>query len=63
MQVHQQDQNANELWTYFQNVINWVNLTFPNYRKEMKGVAWGRCITALGMIISILRSLRRAYRH
>lgn len=41
MAAHQHDQNANELWTYFQNVINWVNLTFPNYRKEMKGVAWG----------------------
>lgn len=41
MATHQHDQNANELWTYFQNVINWVNLTFPNYRKEMKGVAWG----------------------
>jgi hypothetical protein len=41
MRLHQYDQNANELWTYFQAVINWVNLTFPNYRKEMKGVAWG----------------------
>lgn len=41
MRLHQHDQNANELWTYFQAVINWVNLTFPNYRKEMKGVAWG----------------------
>ena len=41
MAQHQYDQNANELWTYFQNVINWVNLTFTTYRKEMKGVAWG----------------------
>lgn len=41
MAAHQHDQNANELWTYFQNVVNWVSLTFPNYRKEMKGVAWG----------------------
>lgn len=41
MAAHQHDQNANELWTYFQNVINWVNLTFPSYRKQMKGVAWG----------------------
>lgn len=41
MRLHQHHQNANELWTYFQAVINWVNLTFPNYRKEMKGVAWG----------------------
>jgi Protein of unknown function DUF262/HNH endonuclease len=41
MATHQHNQNANELWTYFQNVINWVELTFPKYRKEMKGVAWG----------------------
>ncbi len=41
MAEHQSEQNANELWTYFQNVINWVNLTFLVYRKEMKGVPWG----------------------
>lgn len=48
MAAHQHDQNANELWTYFQNVINWVNLTFPNYRKEMKGVAWGPLYNRFG---------------
>ena len=38
----QQDKpNANELWLYFQAVINWTKTTFPTYRKEMKGVAWG----------------------
>lgn len=42
MSVNQHNQNANELWTYFQNVINWVQLTFPKYRREMKGVNWGR---------------------
>ena len=41
MAIHQNDQNANELWTYFQNVINWINLTFPKYRKEMKGIERG----------------------
>jgi hypothetical protein len=41
MSIHQQDPNANELWTYFQNVINWVTLTFTKYRKEMKGIDWG----------------------
>jgi hypothetical protein len=35
------DPNANELFTYFQNVINWVQLTFTKYRKEMKGLDWG----------------------
>lgn len=34
-------QNANELWLYFQRVISWIKATFPNYRKEMKGVDWG----------------------
>lgn len=41
MAKHQQDPNANELWLYFQNVINWVKVIFPNYRKEMKGIEWG----------------------
>lgn len=42
MSRHQHDQNANELWLYFQSVINWVRLTFVKYRKEMKGVNWGK---------------------
>ncbi len=41
MANHQHDPNANEIWTHFQAVINWVKLTFPLYRKEMKGIAWG----------------------
>lgn len=41
MSDHQHDQNANELWTYFQNVIWWVQQTFTTYRKEMKGIEWG----------------------
>lgn len=41
MSVHQHDPNANKLWTYFQAVIRWVELTFTTYRKEMKGVEWG----------------------
>jgi hypothetical protein len=41
MSKNQHKPNANELWTYFQNVINWVNLTFINYRKEMKGIDFG----------------------
>lgn len=40
MAQHQHDPNANELWTYFKNVIDWVNLTFIKYRKEMKGINW-----------------------
>ncbi len=41
MSKNQNNSNANELWLYFQNVINWVNAIFPNYRKEMKGLEWG----------------------
>ena len=41
MSIHQHDPNANELWTYFRNVIEWVQLTFVTYRKEMKGINWG----------------------
>lgn len=41
MAQHQHDKDANALWSYFQNVINWVKVTFPDYRKEMKGIEWG----------------------
>lgn len=41
MSENQHEPNANELWLYFQAVINWVKATFPNYRKEMKGLPWG----------------------
>lgn len=41
MSIHQHDPNANELWTYYRNVIEWVKLTFPNYRREMRGNPWG----------------------
>ena len=41
MSRNQHEPNANELWLYFQSVINWVKATFPKYRKEMKGIQWG----------------------
>lgn len=41
MAQHQHDTNCNEIWLYFQSVINWVKATFPKYRKEMKGLEWG----------------------
>lgn len=41
MSIHQHDPNANELWLYYKNVIDWVKLNFVVYRKEMKGVNWG----------------------
>ena len=42
MAKHQHDANAVQLWNHFSNVINWVKAVFPKYRKEMKGVDWGR---------------------
>lgn len=41
MAQHQHNSDALELWSYFQNVIDWVNAKFPKYRKEMKGIEWG----------------------
>ena len=42
MAKHQHNKNADELWQYFQDVISWVHKIFTKYRKEMKGVEWGR---------------------
>lgn len=50
MATHQHDTNCNELWLYFQTVINWVKATFPVYRsKEMKGLEWGIFFNKYGM--------------
>lgn len=41
MAQNQHEPNAQELWDYFTKVIRWVENKFPNYRNEMKGLAWG----------------------
>ncbi|MDO4696746.1 MAG: DUF262 domain-containing protein [Neisseria sp.] len=41
MALHQHDEHATPLWTYFQSVINWTKNIFPKYRREMKGLDWG----------------------
>jgi len=41
MSKNQHEPNANDLWLYFQSVINWIKTIFPSYRKEMKGLRWG----------------------
>lgn len=41
MAKHQHDTNCNEIWLYFQSVVNWIKATFPTYRNEMKGLEWG----------------------
>lgn len=41
MSTNQHKPNAEELWLYFQSVIDWIRATFSAYRQEMKGVPWG----------------------
>lgn len=42
MSRHQHDSDAQELWQYYQEVIAWVERIFPEYRKIMKGLDWGK---------------------
>ncbi len=42
MSNHQHDEIAEPLWKHFQNVITWTKQNFTNYRKEMKGIGWGK---------------------
>lgn len=44
MATHQHDPNANNLWTYFQNVINWTTTNFDlrKFRRIMKGLDWAQ---------------------
>lgn len=41
MAIHRFYDDADELWNYFKKVVAWVRATFPKYRREMKGLAWG----------------------
>ena len=42
MSTHQHDPNANNLWTYFQTVLNWAitNFDLKKFKKIMKGLDW-----------------------
>lgn len=47
MAAHYKDENSDELYIYFFEVITWIGNTFGfdnggNYRKEMKGLDWGK---------------------
>ena len=44
MAAHQHDPNSNNLWTYFQNVINWATTNFnpTKFRNIMKGLDWAK---------------------
>ena len=41
MAKNQNKPTAIDLWNYFQAVISWVEATFPNKRRIMKGLPWG----------------------
>ncbi len=42
MADHQHDPNANNLWTYFQTVLNWAitNFDMKKFKKIMRGLDW-----------------------
>lgn len=42
MAAHQFDENSDELYNHYRNVIDWIEKTFTTYRKEMKGLDWGK---------------------
>jgi hypothetical protein len=42
MSDHRNDNNINELKTYFNSVIDWVSTVFIDAPKEMQGLEWGR---------------------
>ena len=42
MAIRQHEPAAADEWLYFKSVIAWVETLFPKYRREMKGVEWGR---------------------
>lgn len=42
MSAHRNDNNINELKTYFNSVIDWVSTIFKDIKKEMQGLEWGK---------------------
>ena len=55
MAIHQHDADANDLWLYFQSVINWAKMLFASKRKGITDAqAWGSfSLTVLGVMKSI----------
>lgn len=50
MAQHQHDPNANNLWSYFQNVLNWAitNFDMKKFRRIMKGLDWAYLYDTFG---------------
>lgn len=51
MATHQHDPNANNLWSYFQNVLNWAmtNFDMKKFKTIMKGLDWAMLYDKYGM--------------
>jgi hypothetical protein len=41
MAAHRDKPDANELWNYYKDVLDWVKARFPEYYSEMRGIDWG----------------------
>lgn len=52
MAEHQHDPNANNLWSYFQSVLNWAITNFDpkKFRKIMKGLDWAMLYDRYGTV-------------
>ena len=48
MAVRQHETSAMEEWLYFKGIVDWAETLFPKYRKEMKGLEWGRLFAKFG---------------
>jgi hypothetical protein len=50
MSAHQHDPNANNLWSYFQTVLNWAitNFDMKRFKKIMKGLNWAELYDKYG---------------
>lgn len=42
MRIHQFDDNAKELWDYYEGIITWIESLFPKKRRGMDSVNWGK---------------------
>lgn len=48
MSKQQHEKRAQELWSYFRSVIEWVESVFPKKRSQTKGLPWGLFYNAHG---------------
>jgi hypothetical protein len=56
MAENQHKESATEIWDYYRKVINWVEVLFIKYRREMKGIDWGHLYNTYGNDNSFISS-------